>query len=73
MNKLFGLITLGALTSCASSDENARSLLDRLEWDEDEVGCMELRGTVDLNPLPLFATNVSLIVKKQKGDGEFAC
>lgn len=57
------------LTACAT---NERSLLDRIEFDADEVGCAEIRGVVDINPLPLITSNASIVVKKIKRgpDGE---
>lgn len=79
MNSTVSLICIAAvvltlmLGGCATQDEEARSLLDRLEFDEDETGCIRLDGTIDLNPLPLFKTNANLTLKKQKGDNPPEC
>lgn len=54
------------LNACATPTQNARSLLDRLEFDADEYGTFELEGTVDLNPIPLFTTNVHMKLSKVK-------
>jgi len=67
------LITLLALTGCATPDQNARSLLDRLEFEEGERGCAELRASIDLNPLPLVTTAASLILKKDTCEGAPSC
>lgn len=60
------LIGLLLLTGCASSTDSARSLLDRLEFEEDEYGSFELEGTVDLNPIPMMTTNVHMKLEKHK-------
>ncbi len=64
MRKVLMLVLL--LTGCAS---DGRDVLDRIEFDGDEVGCAEIRGVIDLNPLPLVTANASILVKKQKGTG----
>lgn len=61
------IISLLAFTGCATDPTTqARTLLDRLEFDEDEYGSFELEGTVDLNPLPVFSTNVHMKLEKHK-------
>lgn len=66
----FTLIVLLAavlwLTGCSTPVDGARTLLDRLEFDEGEYGIFEMEGTVDLNPLPMFSTNVHLRLEKIK-------
>lgn len=54
------------LTSCASSSENAKTLIDRLEFNPDESGCIDIRAQVDLNPAPIFSSNATVIYKKSK-------
>lgn len=71
--KTFILISVLLLSGCATPDQNARSILDRLEFDEDEIGCVDLRATIDLNPIPLITTNASLILKKSKGEDAPEC
>lgn len=61
------------LAACASPQENARSLLDRLEIDDGETGCVDLRAVVDLNPAPFLTSNASLILKKSKGEDAPEC
>ena len=70
MLKAILLITLLALTSCASQnpDVQARTLLDRLEFGDDEEGCFRLSGQLDLNPIPFMTSNVNLNLVKKKGD-----
>jgi hypothetical protein len=64
MMKLFALFSLlFCLQACAT---NERSLLDRIEFDDDEIGCAEIRGVVDVNPIPLITSNASIVVKKIK-------
>jgi len=66
-------ISLLALTSCATPDQNARTLLDRIEFDDDEIGCVDLRAVVDLNPIPMVTSNASIILKKSKGENAPEC
>lgn len=54
------------LNGCASPTDEARSILDRLEFEKDEYGSFELEGTLDLNPLPMFNTNVHMKLEKVK-------
>lgn len=61
------------LVSCASTQENAQTLLDRLEFGEDEVGCLTIDAMIDLNPLPLLTSNARLVYKKVKGDSALTC
>ena len=65
---LIGVLALATCTGCASMNEGeqARSLLDRVEFDEDEYGTFELEGNIDLNPIPLFSTNVHIKLEKTK-------
>jgi len=71
--KLIALLTIISLTSCASTQDNAQSLLDRLEFGDDEQGCVTLEGNFDINPIPLLTTNVRLVYKKVKGDSALTC
>jgi len=71
--KLIALLTLLLFTSCASTQDNAQSLLDRLEFGDDEQGCVTLEGNFDINPIPLITTNVRLVYKKVKGDSNLTC
>lgn len=59
-------LPLALLTGCATDAQNARTLLDRLEFDEGEYGTFELEGTIDLNPLPMFSSNVHMKLEKVK-------
>lgn len=65
---LLGILIACALllTGCATPTENARSLLDRLEFEEGEYGTFELEGSIDLNPIPLFSTTVHMKLEKIK-------
>ncbi len=63
---LFCLGCFVALTGCATPADQTRKLLDRLEFDSDEHGTFALEGTVDINPLPLFSTNLHLKLEKTK-------
>ena len=70
---LFVLVAM--LCSCASvsPDAQAKSLLDRLEFAEDEVGCFRLSGQIDLNPIPFMTSNVTMDLRKSKGDNAPDC
>ncbi len=70
------LIVLAAvLCSCASvsPDAQAKSLLDRLEFEDDEIGCFRLSGQIDLNPIPFMTSNVTMDLRKSKGDNAPDC
>lgn len=67
------LVLLVFLASCSGTDQSVKNLLDRLEFDEDESGCLRLTANVDLNPIPLITSNATLVYKKQKGEGDFTC
>ena len=66
--KVFILLFALTLTGCRSSDptSQAKSLLETLEFGPDEYGEFQLTGQVDLNPLPLISTNVSINLRKIK-------
>ena len=66
MRTIMILIALVLMTGCTSTATDARSLLDRLEFEEDEYGSFELEGTVDLNPIPMMTTNVHMKLEKHK-------
>jgi len=68
-------VLVAMLCSCASvsPDAQAKSLLDRLEFAEDEVGCFRLSGQIDLNPIPFMTSNVTMDLRKSKGDNAPDC
>ncbi len=66
MKHLIAPAALLILTGCATPTDQARSLLDRLEFDEGEYGTFEPEGNVDLNPLPLFSSNIHMKLEKVK-------
>ena len=72
MNKLrfFLLVLMFGLVGCAGQqqEENARSLFDRIEFDDDEVGCFRVAGTLDVGGNPFTSTNVAVTLVKKKGD-----
>ncbi len=43
-----------------------RTVFDRLEFEDDEWGCVDIRGQVDVNPSPLASSNATMILKKTK-------
>jgi len=64
------LLFLLMLTGCASTSDNLSALFDRLEFGEDEVGCLRIQTTIDLNPNIIFNSNTQVMYRKQKGDME---
>lgn len=60
------------LTGCANT-ESLSALLDRLEFEDGDKGCVDLRTSVDLNPLPVFTSNATLIYKKNTGEDSPQC
>jgi|SRR5688572_27825615 len=43
-----------------------RALLDRIEFDADEAGCVNIIGQIDLNSSIFFSSNTQIILKKTK-------
>ena len=73
MKLLSLIIILLSFSGCSSTEANAKALLDRLEFGEDEEGCIRLEAQIDLNPFPLVTSNASLTYKKQKGTSNLSC
>lgn len=65
---LLGVVVM--LNGCATPSENARSLVDRLEFDEGEYGSFELEGNVDLGGIPFFGAQVHVRLEKVKPQPE---
>lgn len=64
------LCSCGTTSELQKTDSEAKTLLETLEFEPDEKGCVELRVSVDLNPAPFFTTMGSIIYKKEKNAGE---
>ncbi len=47
--------------------------MDRLEFGEGEEGCFRLAGQLDLNPIPFMTSNVTLDLRKTKGENAPDC
>ena|SRR5688572_20993449 len=43
-----------------------RELLDRIEFEGDEYGCVQIIGEIDLNTSLLFSSTAQIILKKNK-------
>ena len=73
--KPFLLLAVLLFTGCStlSPESQARSLLDRLEFEEGETGCFRLSGQIDLNPIPFMTSSVTLSLRKTKGDDAPDC
>jgi len=57
------------LTACllgGNEEDGAQSLVDRLEFNDDEYGCVTISGDVDLGSMPFFSSKASVLYKKQK-------
>lgn len=60
-------------SGCASNNPDARTLLDRIEFGEDETGCFRVTGTLDVGGNPFTSTNVAVSLIKRKGDDPPDC
>lgn len=60
------LLTLFGLNGCTTPEQNARSLMDRAEFEGDEYGSFVIEGMIDLNPIPLVSANVHVRLEKFK-------
>jgi hypothetical protein len=68
------LVSLLFLASCTSSgSDNAKSLLDRLEFDEDETGCVRIQSDLKLGGNPFVGNDTSLVYHKSKGENSPQC
>lgn len=64
-------VGIAMASGCASQPgDEARSLFDRLEFDDDECGQFVLVGDVDLNPIPLIGSKVHMSLEKTKACAE---
>lgn len=64
-------LLLAGCQSMQQVDENGipmaqRTLLDRIEFDEDESGCVEIVGEIDLNTSIFFSSTAHITLKKVK-------
>jgi hypothetical protein len=73
--RLLLLLPFFLLIGCSAitPEAQARTLLDRLEFGEDETGCFRLSGQVDLNPIPFMSSTVNLDLRKSKGENAPDC
>lgn len=55
-----------SLVACASDQNRFQELLNKLEFDEDEVGCVSMYTQLDLNPVPLINSNTGVYYAKEK-------
>lgn len=64
------VLVLLFLSGCSSTpqDQDAKSLLETLEFGPEECGQFQLTGDVEVgsNPLPWFATKMHMNLDKQK-------
>jgi hypothetical protein len=60
------------LMGCASNPD-AKSVLETLEFGEDEIGCFRFTGMVDVGGNPFTSSNVNISLVKQKGDNAPDC
>ena len=65
---LFLLIALSVmLGGCANtSDQDAKSILQTMEFEGDEYGTVKLTGEISLGAIPFFSTKVHLDYEKTK-------
>ena len=71
MSKLILLIIVALLAGCASNPD-AKSVIETLEFGEDERGCFRFTGTVAVGGA-FTASNVNLSLVKMKGDDAPDC
>ena len=72
MTKLLMIFTATLLLSGCANNPDAKSLLETLEFGDDETGCFRVTGTVDVGA-SMFASSsvaVSLVKKKKGGDDD---
>jgi hypothetical protein len=66
-----------SLCACASNDganpEDVNELLQALQFDDDETGCVRIDGAVDLDPGLVGSASMNVTYKKEKGDNAPDC
>lgn len=63
MSKYIVLVVTLLLGGCAS---DGKSLLDRIEFDEDEWGCARVQGSADVGGTPWASSQAQILVIKKK-------
>lgn len=64
MKKIIPVLIFLLLTSCAGSEQAAKDFHDLVKFGPDESGCVSVIGNIG---------GVTVIYKKQKGEGNFTC
>jgi len=67
------VLFMSLLTACSSTAETAKLIIEQLEFDEGEEGCITLNAQIDLNPVPLLSSNAMLIYKKRTSEDAPDC
>lgn len=73
MRKLILMALLAFLAACSSTGENAQGLVQQLEFEEGEEGCVRIQAQVDLNPVPLVSSNAQLTYVKRTSEAAPDC
>lgn len=60
------MLSILGMTGCASPQDNARTLLDRVEFEADEYGSFEVEGNIDLSSVPFISATVHVRLEKFK-------
>lgn len=62
------------MVGCASSGEGGQeTVIDRLEFEEGETGCVRANGNISVGGNPFAQSEVSVIVVKTQGDDPPDC
>ena len=64
IHKIFSVSIIFLLSGCAS--DGGKSLLDRIEFDDDEYGCARVQGQVKMSGNPFAGADAQLLVVKKK-------
>jgi hypothetical protein len=67
------LLSVLAMTSCASNTERMQSIFDALEFGENQEGCVRVQGNVALGGNPIAQSSVNVNVVKTQGENAPPC
>lgn len=73
MKVLLLLVMALVLSSCASQESRLSDIFDRLEFKENQEGCISFRGQISVGGNPFAQSSIYVNMVKTQGDVEDDC
>ena len=67
MKYVLGMIAILVLAGC-SNNPSSKSLLETIEFGEDETGCARIQGSLDVSTGMFVSSTVAVTIIKKKGE-----